>query len=75
MMLTTESMPCLAQGHTDWVFGITWVTEAHVVTVSRDQRVNLWHVDGQNGAAPANTMPLQSQLPLKVLRRTAWDLH
>ena len=56
------------QGHSDWVFGITWVTEAHVVTVSRDQHVKLWHVDGGSGSAKPNSMPLQSQLPFKVRR-------
>lgn len=62
---TGEGGCARAQGHNDWVFGITWVTEAHLVTVSRDQRIKLWHVDGSGSPKP-NTMPLQSQLPFKV---------
>ena len=55
-----------AQGHTDWVFGISWVTESHLVTVSRDQHVKLWHVDAHAPSPRPNLAPLHSQLPIKV---------
>ena len=55
------------------MFGITWVTESHVVTVSRDQHIKLWAVDA--GSSKFNTMPLQSVLPFKVEPTTFSGTH
>lgn len=32
-------------GHLDWVFGLAWVTDRHIVTGSRDGSTALWNVD------------------------------
>ena len=29
-------------GHLDWVFGLDWITERHLVTGSRDRTLALW---------------------------------
>ena len=45
------------------------MTESHLVTVSRDQHVKLWHVDAQEPTLRPKLAPLQSQLPIKVCAR------
>ena len=44
-------------GHTDWLFGLDWVTERHVVTGSRDRSVALWSVDAAGGAGCGDPTP------------------
>ncbi|KAK9827700.1 hypothetical protein WJX81_001747 [Elliptochloris bilobata] len=46
-------------GHDDWVFGIAWITERHLVTGSRDRTVRLWCTDADSGRP--NTQPLVTQ--------------
>lgn len=33
-------------GHKDWIFGVSWLTDRHVVTGSRDGYIKLWSADG-----------------------------
>ncbi|KAL3151622.1 hypothetical protein ABBQ38_012613 [Trebouxia sp. C0009 RCD-2024] len=40
---------CLV-GHQDWLFGVTWLTDRHLVTASRDHTVKLWCTDDPNGS-------------------------
>jgi len=37
------------KAHHDWIFGLDWVTDVHLVTGSRDRSVRLWKVDGDRG--------------------------
>ena len=40
-------------GHRDWVFGVAWVTDYHLITCSRDRSVALWNV------GPGESMSVQ----------------
>ncbi|DBA89572.1 TPA: hypothetical protein ACH3X2_004473 [Trebouxia sp. C0005] len=46
-------------GHRDWLFGVTWLTDRHIVTGSRDHSIKLWRNDEANGTA--NYRPLESR--------------
>ncbi|KAL0027315.1 hypothetical protein WJX77_012210 [Trebouxia sp. C0004] len=46
-------------GHRDWLFGVTWLTDRHIVTGSRDHSIKLWRSDEDNGTA--NYRPLESR--------------
>lgn len=58
---TRRDMPCdcagLLQGHSDWIFGITWITDRHVATCSRDCSIALWSLasDSHSSGAPSST--------------------
>lgn len=40
-------------GHADWVFGLTWVTESHFASCSRDGTIKLWSVKEPEGGGYA----------------------
>eukprot|EP00873_Tetraselmis_striata_P000219 jgi/Tetstr1/420483/TSEL_011596.t1 len=44
-------------GHSDWIFGITWITDRHVATCSRDCSIALWSLasDSHSSGAPSST--------------------
>ena len=61
-------------GHADWVFGLDWVTERHVVTGSRDRSVALWGVRAGGGGDAANPVstplsPRQTPHPAPLATR------
>lgn len=44
----------------DWLFGVAWVTDRHLVTCSRDKSVKLWEV--AEGGPAVNETPLHTAL-------------
>lgn len=35
---------CRARWHTDWIFGVTWISDTHFVTAGRDAQIALWDI-------------------------------
>lgn len=48
----------------DWLFGVAWVTERHLITGSRDKSVKLWQVAEEGPAM--NVTPLHTALQHRV---------
>ncbi len=49
-------------GHRDWVFGVAWASDRHLVTGSRDGTVALWAVDAAAAAPGAAALPPQAHV-------------
>ena len=60
----SSSLAFFTQGHTDWVFGMAWLTEKHLATCSKDHTIALWSVDAE-GEHTTKT-PLQTITDHKV---------
>ncbi|GBF97555.1 hypothetical protein Rsub_10156 [Raphidocelis subcapitata] len=66
-------------GHADWVFGLTWVTDAHFASCSRDGTVKLWRVSEPEGggyipepAAAAISVLQNKRTPVKQRDVRCW---
>lgn len=50
----------------DWVFGLAWCSDRHLVTGSRDQSLALWQLpDGDEGDPPVQLKQYENKQEMK----------